>query len=457
MNFIQDAKITIDFTTYYPMLMKATTDNDAPVPGYLHEEVLKLSQVSSGHRQQLLDFLLTRLAGSTWAGKQKIVRLLQQLSSRGHREMRILLRQRDGELRKAASSGGPPDPVLSNTPQLFLNSSIQELLTLLFDPYVMQEDEEWIAAGLKASNETAQSPMSLSIAHGLGSASSGQGKYEGFGPMAPVKNDNIVEQVRGMVEKVISPSAEAKRISSDLMQGSMGDYQPLQLNSLPIPPAVTPPNPSGIGGNVCLPTVTHSGKHRVHVAGRAGGGWESDEEVLSPSPKSCTENELAQQQQQEEGKQSEAIFEVEEDFLSEFIADNSTWPIERQKLQEACQKCTSLNSAVLLDKVGKLLDEYIPEVEEVPEKSTEEISEEPAEETKVAETRFVVPIMALLLLLEFAIHNDVIPPSLIHSSLQKLLPKMWDTKILAPAIQIKAKKVHIIVDRLSVMCHKEES
>lgn len=54
-----------------------------------------------------------------------MVRILHQTCSRGHRGVRVYLRGKDGDLRKAAASGGPPDPVLANTPQLFLSSAIQ--------------------------------------------------------------------------------------------------------------------------------------------------------------------------------------------------------------------------------------------------------------------------------------------------------------------------------------------
>lgn len=55
----------------------------------------------------------------------QVIRIFQQICSRGHRGVRIYLRGKDGELRKVAASGGPPDPVLANTPQLFLSSAIQ--------------------------------------------------------------------------------------------------------------------------------------------------------------------------------------------------------------------------------------------------------------------------------------------------------------------------------------------
>ena len=45
----------------------------------------------------------------------------------------MYLRQKDGEYRLAASKGGPPDPLLGNTPQLFLNSEIQvRILNIMF-------------------------------------------------------------------------------------------------------------------------------------------------------------------------------------------------------------------------------------------------------------------------------------------------------------------------------------
>ncbi|XP_042878150.1 AP-4 complex accessory subunit Tepsin-like [Penaeus japonicus] len=125
MDLLKEAKNVVDFATYYPLLNKATIDNDTPTPGYLFEDIIKLSHQSQGHRHHLVDFLIARLQISSWPGKQKVVRILHQTCSRGHRGVRVYLRGKDGDLRKAAASGGPPDPVLANTPQLFLSSAIQ--------------------------------------------------------------------------------------------------------------------------------------------------------------------------------------------------------------------------------------------------------------------------------------------------------------------------------------------
>uniref|UniRef100_A0A4W5KJC2 Uncharacterized protein n=1 Tax=Hucho hucho TaxID=62062 RepID=A0A4W5KJC2_9TELE len=44
-----------------PTLMKATADDESPCPGYLFEEIGKISQESAGCGQCLLEYLLERL------------------------------------------------------------------------------------------------------------------------------------------------------------------------------------------------------------------------------------------------------------------------------------------------------------------------------------------------------------------------------------------------------------
>lgn len=461
MELLREAKSVVDFATYYPLLNKATVDNDAPIPGYLFEEIIKLSHHSSGHRQLLVDFLLTRLQSSSWPGKQKVIRILQHTCSRGHRGVRVYLRGKDGEIRKAAASGGPPDPVLANTPQLFLSSAIQELLALLFDPRTMKDDELWMA-GKENSEGSNSSSQESSCTRGYGSYGT-KGKYQGFGSSPVSQGENLVTQVRGIVERVMSPSGDAKRFGMDFLQGEKGDYQPLSLPSLGS--SLSCPSQLAQQPHIPVLSTSHSTRYKAHRTGRPGGGWESDEETQEASSlNSETDLSLGLADQQQGEEQIPGI--VEEEFLSNIFDAKMSWPVDHDRLVELCQKCAALDLAVLLEKInGKIvfLNDSTTQLEgsevnhsgasqmisttenklETGISSKEVLTNSavlPSDTVSVATTRMLI----LLLLVEFGIHYDVFSPNLVNSALGKTFQRLTENLSLKQMVRTKAKKLSLI-------------
>ncbi|XP_069192009.1 AP-4 complex accessory subunit Tepsin isoform X2 [Procambarus clarkii] len=475
MELLREARSVVDFATYvsprplsqlgscvYPLLNKATTDNDTPIPGYIFEEIIKLSHHSSGHRQHLVDFLLSRLQSSTWPGKQK------HTCSRGHQGVRVYLRGKDGELRRAAASGGPPDPVLANTPQLFLSSAIQELLALLFDSRVMKDDEIWMA-GKDNSEGSASGNQQSSCVQGYG-AQAAKGKYEGFGSSPVNQGENLVNQVRGIVERVMSPSGDTKRLGMDFLQGEKGDYQPLSLPSL----GSSVPCPSRpVLPHIPVLSTSHSSKYKAHRTGRAGGGWESDEETQEASPLN-SEIDLSLGLVDHQQGEEQTPGAIEEEFLENVFDNKISWPVDHDRLVELCQKCTAFDLALLLGKIcGKIefLCDSAYQVEgsqdtggcsennsdrsqinisenklEMSFSSTETLTNNavlPANTISFATTRLLI----LLLLVEFGIHYDIFPPNLINSVLGKTLQSLQENKNVNSMVRIKAKKLSLITHK----------
>ncbi|CAL4096301.1 unnamed protein product, partial [Meganyctiphanes norvegica] len=460
MELLKEARNVVDFATYYPLLNKATADNDTPTPGYVFEEILKLSQQSPGHRTHLVEFLLARLKILTWGGKQKVVRILHQLSLRGPIGVRVYLRSQDGELRRAASAGGPPDPLLANTPQLFLSSAIQELLTLLFDPHTMREDEAWLAKGGKEDSNTKES----SVAQGYGS--SAKGKYEGFGSSPINQSDSIYGQVRGMVERVMTPTGGREGSAMELLQGEKGDYQPLALPTLgPLPAA-----PQLQSTHAQLPIMAQSltSRHRAHRAGRAGGGWESsDDETPIDSSSAATEA----LRRLSLGDLSLAPLEPppgmsEEEFLQELLEDHKTWPLDHDKLRESCRKCLQHDLAFLLDKIGHSLArisstlalENKPQNKETLMTTTcgnidqktalPQMSDSFIEKTELVVDEGTIQLMTLLLLIEFGLHYDIFSASLIQTNIGNILTGLHDKSEMDCMVKVKSKKICLILNKL---------
>ncbi|XP_042234308.1 AP-4 complex accessory subunit Tepsin-like isoform X2 [Homarus americanus] len=425
------------------------------------------SHHSPGHRQLLVDFLLTRLQSVSWPGKQKIVRILQHVCSRGHRGVRVYLRGKDGELRRVTASGGPPDPVLANTPQLFLSSAIQELLTLLFDPRTMKEDEIWMA-GKENGEETTKSSQQSSFSQGYGSQAS-KGKYEGFGSSPINQGDNLVNQVRGIVERVMSPSGDTKKLGLDFLQGEKGDYQPLSLPSIGSSVPCLPQSSSHL--HIPVLSTSHPTKYKAHRAGRAGGGWESDEDAqeASTSPLN-SEIDLPIGLADHHPSEEQVAGVIEEEFLNCVVDPKITWPLDHDRLVELCQKCTVFDITLLLGKIDEKVAVLINSLhylevsqaavsQDGPDGSQVTIDSEDKLElnfssTKILTDNVTLPtsnlsfattrLLILLLLVEFGIHYDILPPNLVNNLFGKTLQNLHENCSLQSIVRTKAKKLSLI-------------
>ncbi|XP_063602813.1 AP-4 complex accessory subunit Tepsin-like isoform X1 [Penaeus indicus] len=450
MDLLKEARNVVDFATYYPLLNKATIDNDTPTPGYLFEDIIKLSHQSQGHRHHLVDFLIARLQISSWPGKQKVVRILHQICSRGHRGVRVYLRGKDGDLRKAAASGGPPDPVLANTPQLFLSSAIQELLTLLFDPKIMKEDELWLA-GNENVNEYVAGGEKPSVPQGYGS-SAVSGKYEGFGSSPVKQGDSLVTQVRGMVERVITHTGESKGVSVDFLQGEKGDYQPIFLPSL----GASVPSPQQPLHQSHLPGLTSGQlrKFKAHRSGRAGGGWDSDEEGQDTPPSPLSSNVDFSLPLPEQHSTEEIVAGAAEEEYIMKILYSASWPADPDRLIISCRESASFDLNVFFEKVTAKFAELC----DVGTRSSDSAEDKPRDiDTPTQSTditsscepdKVTVQLLMLLLLIEFGIHYDIYSPNIANTHLRKTFQTISTSKNLDSRVQIKAKKLRLILEKL---------
>lgn len=449
MDLLKEAKNVVDFATYYPMLNKATIDNDTPTPGYLFEDIIKLSHQSQGHRHHLVDFLIARLQISSWPGKQKVVRILHQICSRGHRGVRVYLRSKDGDLRKAAASGGPPDPVLANTPQLFLSSAIQELLTLLFDPKIMKEDELWLA-GKENINEYVAGGEKPSVPQGYG-ASAVSGKYEGFGSSPVKQGDSLVTQVRGMVERVITHTGDSKGVSADFLQGEKGDYQPIFLPSL----GASVPSPQQSLHQSHLPGLTAGQlrKFKAHRSGRAGGGWDSDEEGQDTPPSPLSSNvDFSLPLPEHHSTEEVSAGAAEEDYITKILY-SASWPADPDQLIISCRESASFDLNVFFEKVtakfAELCDVRTRSLDSAEDKAR--VEDTPTQSRDLASCKpdnVTVQLLMLLLLIEFGIHYDIYAPNIANTHLRKTFQTISTSKNIDSRAQTKAKKLLLILEKL---------
>uniref|UniRef100_A0A8C5EMM3 ENTH domain-containing protein n=1 Tax=Gouania willdenowi TaxID=441366 RepID=A0A8C5EMM3_GOUWI len=99
------------FLQKVPTLMKATADDETPCPGYLFQEIGKISHESSGCGQCLLEYLLERLQVESCHVKLKVLKIFVHLCGHGPSHFLTELRRNSTFIQQASVYSGPPDPV----------------------------------------------------------------------------------------------------------------------------------------------------------------------------------------------------------------------------------------------------------------------------------------------------------------------------------------------------------
>uniref|UniRef100_A0A3Q0QY16 TEPSIN adaptor related protein complex 4 accessory protein n=1 Tax=Amphilophus citrinellus TaxID=61819 RepID=A0A3Q0QY16_AMPCI len=94
-----------------PTLMKATADDENPCPGYIFQEIGKISHESSGCGQCLLEYLLERLQVESCHVKLKVLKIFVHLCGHGSNHFLTELRRNSTFIQQASVYSGPPDPI----------------------------------------------------------------------------------------------------------------------------------------------------------------------------------------------------------------------------------------------------------------------------------------------------------------------------------------------------------
>uniref|UniRef100_A0A8C7ZDS4 TEPSIN adaptor related protein complex 4 accessory protein n=1 Tax=Oryzias sinensis TaxID=183150 RepID=A0A8C7ZDS4_9TELE len=94
-----------------PTLMKATADDENPCPGYLFQEIGKISHESLGCGQCLLEYLLERLQVESCHVKLKVLKIFVHLCGHGSDHFLTELRRNSTFIQQASVYSGPPDPI----------------------------------------------------------------------------------------------------------------------------------------------------------------------------------------------------------------------------------------------------------------------------------------------------------------------------------------------------------
>ncbi|KAM6118829.1 AP-4 complex accessory subunit tepsin [Phoenicopterus ruber ruber] len=266
----------LSFLSRLPVLLRATADDDVPCPGYLFEEIAKISHESPGSSQCLLEYLLNRLQSSSCHVKLKVLKILLHTCAQGSPEFVLQLKRNAYFVREAAVFSGPPDPLHGNSLNQKVRAAAQDLASILFSDAPLPQPAALPARPLPPA--------------GMGSSPSPCGSLEGFGFSSEKSSSastgeallSTIQRAAEAVAHAVLPSPGGPRPRRRELHEDA--YQPVRAPS----PAGSPP------GAVKPPAAAAAHSTRVsHQPGLAGGGWEEADSGHSSQDSSQGNGELS--------------------------------------------------------------------------------------------------------------------------------------------------------------------
>ncbi|XP_059720660.1 AP-4 complex accessory subunit tepsin isoform X2 [Haemorhous mexicanus] len=245
----------LSFLSRLPVLLRGTADDDTPCPGYLFEEIAKISHESPGSSQCLLEHLLTRLQSSSCHVKLKVLKILLHTCSQGSPQFVLQLKRNASFIREAAVFSGPPDPLHGNSLNQKVRAAAQDLASILFSDAPLPQP--------LALPARAPAPA------GMGSSPSPCGSLQGFGFSSDKSGSastgeallsTLQRAAEAVAQAVLPAPGGPRQLHGDLPEDT---YEPVRAPSPASSPAPPPPTPP-------VPRASRVS----HQPGLAGGGWE---------------------------------------------------------------------------------------------------------------------------------------------------------------------------------------
>ncbi|XP_034414375.1 AP-4 complex accessory subunit Tepsin isoform X2 [Cyclopterus lumpus] len=251
------------FLQKVPTLMKATADNETPCPGYLFQEIGKISHESSGCSQCLLEYLLERLQVESCHVKLKVLKIFVHLCGHGSNHFLTELRRNSTFIQQASVYSGPPDPIHGTALYQKVRNTAQEVARLLFTDIISTKD--------------GVSPLNLALpTMGMGSATSHRSGMQGFG-YSPGKQETGSDSLLDKIQKA------AEVVASAVLPPT--EHQGIRLHDNHYRAIVAPSAPIEVAVPACaynLPARTPTASIQ-RCPGQVGGGWEETDSSNSSS------------------------------------------------------------------------------------------------------------------------------------------------------------------------------
>ncbi|XP_015735656.1 AP-4 complex accessory subunit tepsin [Coturnix japonica] len=348
------------FLSRLPVLLRGTADQEEPCPGFVLEEISKISRESAGSSQCLLEFLLGRLRGGSCHVKLKVLKILQHTCAQGSPQFVLQLRRNAAFIREAAAFTGPPDPLHGNSLNQKVRAAAQDLASFLFSDAVPPTVATCPARPLHPA--------------GMGSKSSPCSSMQGFGFSSERGSSaSAGEALLSTIQRAAEAVANAVLPSLDGPRSHCGElhedtYQP-----------VTAPSPArSLASSTNPPAATTAHIARVsHQPGLAGGGWEEADSGHSSQNSSQENGDLSRTSDtysksgsdSHSGTSRELVSgaeRVDADSLGDCLREVSLVSaltqgarvfLTREEAQHFLKECGLLNCEVVLELLSRALED----------------------------------------------------------------------------------------------------
>ncbi|XP_040386096.1 AP-4 complex accessory subunit tepsin isoform X2 [Cygnus olor] len=245
------------FLSRLPVLLRGTADEDGPCPGYVLEEIAKISRESPGSSQCLLEYLLKRLQSNSCHVKLKVLKILLHTCAQGSPQFLLQLKRNAVFIREAAAFAGPPDPLHGNSLNQKVRAAAQDLASVLFSDAALPPPATPPARPLPPAGMGSK-PSPCSSLQGFGFSSERSGSASAGEALL-----STIQRAAEAVANAVLPSPEAPRPPCRELHEDA--YRP-----------VTAPSPSRSSAASARPPAAPAARstRASHQPGLAGGGWE---------------------------------------------------------------------------------------------------------------------------------------------------------------------------------------
>ncbi|XP_039992093.1 AP-4 complex accessory subunit tepsin isoform X3 [Xiphias gladius] len=253
------------FLQKVPTLMKATADDENPCPGYLFQEIGKISHESSGCGQCLLEYLLERLQVESCHVKLKVLKIFVHLCGHGSNQFLTELRRNSTFIQQASVYSGPPDPNHGTALYQKVRNAAQEVARLLFTDTI--------------STRSGISLLNLAPTVGMGSATSHKSGMQGFGYSPGKQGTGERSGSESLLDKI---QKAAEVVASAVLPPT--EHQGIRLHDNHYRAVVAPSTPIEVAVPACAYNLpARRPKVTQRCPGQVGGGWEETDSGNSSS------------------------------------------------------------------------------------------------------------------------------------------------------------------------------
>ncbi|XP_077595263.1 AP-4 complex accessory subunit tepsin [Stigmatopora nigra] len=339
------------FLQKVPTLIKATADDENPCPGYLFQEIGKISHESLGSDQCLLEYLLERLQVESCHVKLKVLKIFVHLCGHGSKNFLTELRRNSTFIQQASVYSGPPDPIHGMALYQNVRRTAQEVARLLFT------DALYVKSDRLALN---MAPSAV----GMGSAACRKNGMQGFG-YNPAGNDSLMVKIQKAAEVVASAVLPPT------------EHQGVRLHDNHYRAVVAPSAPIEVAVPACAYSqpAHKSLKATRRSPGQVGGGWEetdsgnnSSQDISTASRTSAGSNSGCNGSQsgasrESGGDQSERLEVLQSRDCAQEVAliskltEGSRVFLSTEENQHFIKECYTLNCEVVVELLSSKLQD----------------------------------------------------------------------------------------------------